>query len=278
MIRKMLVIAAAVAMPAASIAGISAVAGSGIASAKGLPINAGTYNCALTGSIAFPKPGLNHAGVVTNKLSETTMSTITPSGACGTKAIKSKIANLTHLCLGTIAVPSIYDPAACSDPLNAKSFAAGKNYAYGYAGSFLTAGASLVNNLTTAGLGATLNGNKVNLHVGDTTQTVGTWDGVTTGAAINPKTGTGALAHACPNPGGPTAGYLGYDAGFKFTGGTSITNLSYVLVLCMPGDTGTAITGSFINDLVTDILVPPYGPVINTAVIGGAANLTFTQS
>ena len=55
MIRKMLVIAAAVAMPATAMAGITAVGGAGIASAKALPPQAVT--CTLSGTIAFPKEG-----------------------------------------------------------------------------------------------------------------------------------------------------------------------------------------------------------------------------
>jgi len=103
MIRKMLVIAAAVAMPATAMAGITAVGGAGIASAKALPPQAVT--CTLSGTIAFPKGGLSKNGVITNKTTGTTKTAITPGGGlCGSKAIKSKITSATTACWSTLPV------------------------------------------------------------------------------------------------------------------------------------------------------------------------------
>ena len=265
MIRKMLVIAAAVVMPAASIAGISAVAGSGIASAKGLPITAGSYSCALTGSVTFPKPGLSRPGVVTNKLTETTKAAITPSGDCGTKTIKNNIVTATTLCLGNSSASNPADALACSDPANASNMLKGKNRSYGNASSFLTAGPSLVNNLTTAGIKAVLLGNKVNLHVGSSTQTVGIWDGVSTATSLNPLVPGSFGALECSGA-----------AGFQLTGTTDHAGLTYVLDLCMPTDTGTG-SGLFFADLVNDILTGGNVSIL-TAGIGGTAHLAFTQA
>ncbi len=55
MIRKMLVVAAAVAMPAGALAGITAVGGSSIAGAAAKVY--ATQACALTGSVTFASPG-----------------------------------------------------------------------------------------------------------------------------------------------------------------------------------------------------------------------------
>ena len=97
MIRKMFVIAAAVAMPAAAVAGVSAIGGAGIASAKALPPVPTT--CALTGTVTFAKPGLSYNGSITNKTTSMSKTAITPGGSvCGVKAIKSKIISATSVC------------------------------------------------------------------------------------------------------------------------------------------------------------------------------------
>ena len=246
MIRKMLVVAAAVAMPAASIAGITSVAGSGIASAKALPIAVGTYDCALTGSVTFAKPGLSHNGVVTNKLVETSKTAVTPSGDCGTKTIKAKINTDTTLC----GVTPSTDAAACTDPANAKNISIGKNRYYNTTSSLASAGvANIVSSLGPTGLSSVLLGNKVNLAV-------------TSG-------GTSSVL-----PGGVCgAGVIG----FHLEGATNVAGLSYVLNLCLTGDAGTSTTGSFFSDFLTsaggDNTV-----AISSGIFGGLSNLHFAQA
>lgn len=245
MIRKMLVVAAAVAMPAASIAGVTAVAGSGIASAKALPIAAGSYDCALTGSVTFAKPGLSHNGVVTNKLVETSKAAVTPSGDCGTKTIKAKINTDTTLC----GVTPSTDAAACTDPANAKNISIGKNRYYNTTSSLASAGvANIVSSLGPTGLSSVLLGNKVTLAV-----TSGGTSSVTPG------------------------GVCGAGIGFHLEGATSVAGLTYVLNLCLTGDTGTNTTNSFFTDFLTSA-GGDNSVAIASGVFGGSSNLHFTKA
>ena len=103
MIRKMLVIAAAVAMPAATLAGITAVGSSGVASAKAYPPTA--LSCGFSGTVTFAKPGLSVNGSITNKTVEDTATNIAGSGTgCDTKAIKVKIPSTTDKCWSTLPI------------------------------------------------------------------------------------------------------------------------------------------------------------------------------
>ncbi len=91
MIRKLLVIAAAVAVPTATMAGVTAITGAGIAAAaKPAPV---PVTCSLSGTVTFNKPGLYPTGSITKMTTATTKTAITPGGAsaCGTKTIKSAI-------------------------------------------------------------------------------------------------------------------------------------------------------------------------------------------
>jgi len=250
MIRKMLVIAAAVAMPAASIAGISAVAGSGIASAKGLPITAGVHTCDLTGSVTFAKPGLSHDGSVTNKLSVISKSAVTPSGECGTKGIKNNITTTTTQC----GVTPLTDAPACTDPLNAKNISKGKDRYFNTTSSLATGGVdSIVSSFSAAGIKAVLLGNNVVLTVGQ----------------------TGGNSVAPINPGGVCG--VG-NTGFALAGSTSVAGLTYVLNLCIVGDTGVATTGGFFADFLTSASGANNALHISTGIFASPSQLIFTQA
>ena len=68
MIRKMITIAAAIAIPVSAVTALGAVVGSGVASAKALPPT--SITCAQTGSAVLPKPGLTNGGTLTKKATE----------------------------------------------------------------------------------------------------------------------------------------------------------------------------------------------------------------
>lgn len=90
MIRKMLMVAAAIAMPVGMTAA-GVVITSGVAGAKA-PVVAPT-TCAVTGTVTFPAPGLSKIGSVGASSKSTTSSSTTASGGCtGTSlvTIKSK--------------------------------------------------------------------------------------------------------------------------------------------------------------------------------------------
>ncbi len=117
MIRKMLVIAAAVAMPAA---GLAMVTGTGIASAKTTYAPA-SGTCAIAGSVTFAAPGLSPNGAITNKGSEKSVASTAPTGSstplggngaglCGTGAINAKIISTTTECWSTLPVYSKTSP------------------------------------------------------------------------------------------------------------------------------------------------------------------------
>jgi hypothetical protein len=260
MIRKMLVLAAAVAMPAAALAGVTAVSGSGIASAKAEPPTA--INCSLTGTVTFAKPGLSNQGAITSKSVETTKSAITASGTgCSTKAISTKINSTTSPCWSTLPTytsKTVYTGgvlntgaagacdvggmAAASDTnlstASIKSAIKAPDY-YDTAASFVSSGASDIGASFPDGIAFSDNGTKVSLAV------------TTVGVVL-------------PGPGG--ACDSGAEVGFSLSGnvnasGTttqlSDTNgpLTYSLLLCLgtDGDTvsGTQGTGTFYSDFIS---------------------------
>ena len=233
MIRKMLVIAAAVAMPAAALAGVTAVGSSAIASAK-TPV--ASIECPLTGTVTFAKPGLSKGGAITNKTVEDSSTTVTPSGSCGTKSIKEKIATATTECAFPTTTPTVCTGVTALSK---------DKYYYDTDSSFTSAGvSSIVASLSTKGIKAVDNGNTVTLKVGDT--------GGQTASSVLP------------------GGVCGSDAGFQLTGGTSNASLTYVLNVCLTTDTGTGTTGSFLADIASST------GTIATAAIGGSATLDFT--
>jgi hypothetical protein len=281
-IRKLLVVAASVAMPASMIAGVTAVGSSGMAGAAVKVYTSTT--CGLGGSVTFAAPGLSNGGTATKKTTSKSTALITPtSGACGATpltgiggyaTIKAKITSATNPCWATLptytsktvytggtllsGVPTGCDAlgnAAATDPglsaTGAKAGAKNVNY-YDNASSFVTAGvSSIVTSLGPKGVKAYDGGNKVTLNVGTT-------GGNTAGSIL---------------PGGA----CGSDAGFSLTGSTSVPLLTYSLAVCLTTDTGGS-TGTFIVDELNEISGADLTGVISAATVGGSSNLTFTYT
>jgi len=227
MIRKMLVLAAAVAMPAAAMAGVTAVGGAGIASAKALPPVPVT--CSLSGSLTFAKGGLSHNGALTNKLTETTKTAITPGGggACPTKALKNSIPTATTQCWTTLPVivgktvtPGVLATgAAPACGLASAKTAIKDQYWFGTTGGLLTSPASILTALA-GGVATTDNGTKITLM---------------------------PTAAAAVTPGGACGAEVGFSISGTVSGGTPVTAFS--MHICLGGDTGGT-TGSFFTDFL----------------------------
>lgn len=243
MIRKMLVIAAAVAMPAAALAGVT---GAGVASAaKSAPTN---QTCSLTGSVTFAAPGVSAAGTITNKTVEKSSALVTPSGGCGTKGIKEKIPTTTSSCWTVL--PTAYplngtlDPAAptsCSSPTSLKTALKDKYY-YDSSGGFISGGVTSIVAAFSAGIKVTNNG---------------------TAGLITPTSASAIYP----------AGICGAsDAGFQILGTTNFVGAAghAEVDVCLSNDTGTNTTGSFITDLFAPTAV------ITAATIGGSSQIIYT--
>jgi len=243
MIRKLLVFAAAVAMPAAALAAVTTVGSAGIAGAAAKTYDSQT--CTLSGQVTFATPGLSYNGSLSKKSTSTSASSATFSGTgCGNKTattstLNSKIVTANTNC--NTATPPL--PGACSGE-TAKEF-----YAYDNSSSLASGGtSSIVTSLGPKGISIYDHGNKVNGQL--------TTDGTT---AVDP------------------GGACGTNVGFQLQGNTNISGLTYDLLLCITGDTGTSTTGSFYNDYIAssegDAAI-----VIATGIFGGSSELSFTYS
>jgi len=240
MIRKMFVIAAAVAMPAAAVAGVSAIGGAGIASAKALPPVPTT--CALTGTVTFAKPGLSYNGSLTNKTVTTSKTAITPSGLCGTKAIKSKINSTPGVCATD---PTPAPACALASP---KTLAKDPNF-YDTASSLATSGVTQIVASLAGGIPAVNNGTKVTLQV--------------------TAPGTNAIL-----PGGACGATVGFHLqGGVTNGGANVT--AYSLDICLSTDTGTGTTGAFFTDYAA-AAGGNTGVTLATAGLGAGSQLVFS--
>ena len=243
MIRKMLVRAAAIAMPSAAMAGVTAVGGPGIASAKALPPVAIT--CGLGGTVTFANPGLSYNGSLTNKTVEDTKTDVTLVGgdaACPTKAIKNKI---------------VYTPAACAtDPSPApecalasvKTLAKDPNFYDTSTEPATTTLSKIVAGLA-AGIRAVNNGTRVTLQV-------------------TPPNSSDIF------PGG----VCGTEFGFAFSGGVTNGGASvshYALNICLTGDSGASTSGDFFTDLVASA-GGNTAIVIAGSTLGAGSTLTYS--
>lgn len=259
MIRKMLALAVAVAVPATLLAGTT---GPGVAAATKLAPTPGT--CAITGSVTFAAPGISGPGSVTTKTVVSSTSTITPAtgSLCGVKVIKSKIPTTTSACWSVLPVYSKTAPVggtlapgaasacdiggatAATDPvLNGTDIkkAIKSKYFYNSSGAFIAAGTtSIVAALTAKPIKLSNNGN------------------------TSPLTLSGATSQL---PGGACGPY----AGFQITGTTSFANASHVVIdICLASDSGPATTGSFVTDLLGGTAT------IAVGVIGATSNITYS--
>ena len=245
MIRKMLVIAAAVAMPASALAAVTTIGTSGVAGAAVKVYT--TTTCALSGSVTFAAPGLSHDGSLGKKATVTSVSAVTPgaivsgTGGCGATTITSKITTAATDC-NIPAVSPATNPAVCA------SATAKLHYAYSNASNLASAGvSSIVASLAPKGLKLNDNGNKVTGVV-----TLGGTNSVLPGGACNA------------------------NIGFALAGATNVTGLTYVLTLCLVGDTGASTTGSFFTDYLA-AAGGNTGITIASAVLG-SSTLAFTQA
>jgi len=241
MIRKMLVIAAAVAMPATAMAAVTTVGASGVAGAAAKVYT--STSCAVTGTVTFAAPGLSHDGSLGKKATVSSTSAVTPgtivsgTGGCGTTTVKSKITTAATDCL-TAPAPL---PAVCA------SATTKLHYAYSNASNLASAGVSSIVASLSKGLKIADNGNKV----------VGTVTLAGTTSVVGGACGAGNI-------------------GFQIAGSTNVTGLSYTLLLCLVGDTGPGTSGAF----GTDYLAAAGGNTsitIATAVVSGNSALTFVK-
>ena len=111
-----------------------------------------TITCSVGGSVTFASPGLSAGGTLTNKATENTASSTTPSGTgCPTTVNNLKIAGATTACPQTGGVPTSTDPAAClasttKNGVTTYAIAKDPDY-YDTTGSYATSG---LTNLTAA--------------------------------------------------------------------------------------------------------------------------------
>ncbi len=248
MIRKLLVVAAAVAMPASAMAAVTAVGSSSIAGAVTKTYT--TMSCTVTGSVTFAKPGLSYNGSISAAATSKAKTAATATGTgCGkiTAADPTGTANTTK---NTITSAST-DCNTASPPLPGACTkeTATKFYAYDTASNLATAGvSSIVSSLGPKGLKLVDNHNAV---TGD----------VTTGGT------TSVVGGACGSG----------NVGFQLSGNTNVSTLTYNLLLCIDGDTGTGTTGVFGTDYLA-AAGGNTGITIATGIFGGSSTLSFVES
>ena len=213
MIRKALLIAAVVVMPATTLSAITL--GAGVAGAKGGP--AGPITCATSGSVTVPEAGTSYDGSLTSKANVDSKSTFTGSGTgCSTKAIKLTIVSATTVCAGAMSPPE-----ACMGATSKKP-----NYyddTAGFAGSSTTTD---VYNALAAGIKTSDNGTKVTLEQPPSSSDVT--------AVVNGPCGSNTVGFQVTN--GPV----------NDNGGPSLT---WSTLTCFTADTGSHTTGNFDSDL-----------------------------
>jgi hypothetical protein len=230
-------------MPAAALAAVTTVGPAGAAAAKAKVYT--TTSCAITGGVTFATPGLSYNGSLTKKSTSTSVSSATAgailsgTGGCGSATVASKIVSASTNC--NTATPPL--PGACSSETT-KEF-----YAYDNASSLVSSGtSSIVSSLGPKGLKLNDNGNKVTVDI--------------------TEAGTSSVL-----PGGD----CGANVGFELSGNTSVAGLTYDLLLCITGDTGTGTTGSFYNDYVA-AASGNAGITIASGIFGGDTALSFTYT
>ena len=243
MIRKLLVVAAAVAMPAAALAAVTTVGTSGVAGAAKVYK---TQTCAITGGVTFAPPGLSYLGTIGKKTTTTVTASSTFTGTgCGPKATPTtstlalKITSAATDCK-TAPTPV---PPGCTALETSKDF-----YLFDTASSFAGSGVSSIVASLSKGIKLIDNGNVVK-------------GVVTTG-------GTSLVV----------AGVCGTgNAGFQLTGSTNVTGLSYDVLLCITSDTGPGTSGQLGADAIA-ASGGNEGITIATGGFGAPSALTFTYA
>jgi hypothetical protein len=253
MIRKILVVTAALAMPVAALsATVTTVASSGVAGATTPPPV--TTSCTVAGGVTFATPGLSAGGTLTSKSTVDTAATTTASGTGCTNAPSNlKIVSTTTPCPQTGGVPNSGDPSAClasTTKNGVVTYAIAKDPNYydttgSYAGSGLT---DLEAALAAKPIKATVDSIAADLAFGSATEVFPTADG-----------GTGQC--------GTT------DVGFDVLGNVQVKGAdvaTYEELACLSDDSGPGTTGNFLDDLLGS------SAVIQSATIGGDSLLTVT--
>lgn len=306
MIRKMLVIAAAVAMPAGALAGITAVGGSSIAGAAAKVY--ATQACALTGSVTFASPGESVPGAITNKTVEKSSVDATPStgilsgtgtGDCGAKGvykeIKEKINVPTSVCWAT--APVYVSKTDFSGGILANAGYTGPHGTYlvtaAAACNVDNAADSLSDPANTGFITPTYTAVKTaakDLYYYDdaagyastTPPTVEDDIAATLGAhGIKAVDNGNAVTLSVGETGGDTIGSVQAGTcsdpvtalslvGFQLTGTTNVPGLTYQLDLCLTTDTGGtsgAHENGFSQDITAEVLGSDHG-IITAATIG----------
>lgn len=246
MLRKALVVAAAITLP---VTAATAMAGAGVAGATKAPVQSTT--CAIAGQVNFANPGYSHDGSLSKKSSVKAISHINPtSGACGAASdglsgyatINAKITAATHLCSnpGTVGAGDA-DVCAMADSKN--------KYWYNTTGSFVTTNDALtaIQSSLVKGVKAYNTGNKVTLHADN-------------------------VGKVLPNGACGAAG-----VGFDINGSTSVSGLTYDMLLCLTSDSGANTTGSFLTDVVAS-LGGDASIMVASGTFGGNSALTFTKA
>jgi hypothetical protein len=244
MLRKLLVIAAAVAIPASVLATVTTI---GVAGPAGAVKTYKSQTCVVTGNVVFAKPGLSFNGSLSSATVSKAHSTAVATGTgCGLITINPTVGTTKN----TITTPSTNchtapapQPGACAHETATKFFA------YDTASSLASSGvSSIVASLGPLGIKIVDNNNTVH-------------------GAVTSSGTTSVAGGACG------AGNLG----FQLQGNTNVPTLTYNLLLCITGDTGPGTTGAFGTDYLA-AAGGNTGVTIATGIYGGNSLLTLTKS
>jgi len=243
MFRKLLVIAAAVAIPASAVAGVSAMAASSVAGASGA-LTVTPVTCVVGGSVTFGVGGISEGATVSTATTTTSTSVLThvaagSSAGCQTTSQTTKIAQATQKCNVTTLAPLppsagalagqtpgfTHFPLCTAHPTDSQ-----QGSAWGFLGGVQKSGVYVS---TTAGIKNALKAG-VKFKDGSTTLTLL----VSSVTASNP-TSSGA---ACGTS----------DAGFVLSGTVKgATTHHWNVSVCLSGDVTTGATHTnFLSDLL----------------------------
>jgi hypothetical protein len=235
MIRKLLVVAAAAAIPMSMVA-VGAI-GSSPAFAGKTVLPSPPISCSVSGTVTFAPPGISHNGSVgTGKTSTTNTSTITFAGpSCGPNATNSGGSTPPRM------ITSKSSKCAKTPDSPVPGCVKGDTY-FDTASSYVTTGASTLQKALKKG-------------------TI-TLDGV--GFPFKTSSAVSVDGGAC-----------GAEAGFQISGSVknkAYAYTTYSMLVCLGGDTGTGTTGAFLNDITTAI-ASSSGPTIASATIDPSSSV-----
>lgn len=265
MIRKMLVVAGAVALTATAFTAIASVSDS---STAGAVKTYTTQSCAGTGNVTFVAPGLSFGGTLGKKSIVKSVSAVTATGvgcgagASGTTSISNQLPTSATQCNPAAAnYVAPIAPATLPDACNA--WTAKLPYAYSNANNLASAGVStIVSALQAKPPKAYDNSNKVTLTIGD---------------ACGAATPAGVCSGVTSGVESVVLGACGTTIGFHLFGTTSVAGLTYDLLICIVGDTGPNTTGAFFADYLSAAGNSVPGLTIATGIFGGNSHLDFVK-